>query len=101
MIGAIVGTSLRFRLIVVAAAALVMGIGITQLRSAPVDVLPEFTPPYVEIQTEALGLSAEEVEELVTIPLEQAQLKKHRDQSQGREDEKEAHPDKQPAEVDG
>ena len=70
MIGAIVGTSLRFRLIVVAAAALVMGIGITQLRSAPVDVLPEFTPPYVEIQTEALGLSAEEVEELITVPIE-------------------------------
>jgi Cu/Ag efflux pump CusA len=70
MIGAIVGTSLRFRLIVVAAAALVMGIGITHLRSAPVDVLPEFTPPYVEIQTEALGLSAEEVEELITVPIE-------------------------------
>jgi CzcA family heavy metal efflux pump len=70
MIGAIVGTSLRFRLIVVAAAALVMGLGITQLRSAPVDVLPEFTPPYIEIQTEALGLSAEEVEQLITVPLE-------------------------------
>jgi Cu/Ag efflux pump CusA len=70
MIGAIVGTSLKFRLIVVAAAALVMGLGFTQLRSASVDVLPEFTPPYIEIQTEALGLSAEEVEELITVPLE-------------------------------
>ncbi len=36
----------------------------------PVDVLPEFTPPYVEIQTEALGLSAAEVEQLITVPLE-------------------------------
>ncbi len=70
MIGAIVGTSLRFRLLIVAAAALVMAIGLTHLRSAPVDVLPEFTPPYIEIQTEALGLSAEEVEELITAPLE-------------------------------
>ena len=35
-----------------------------------VDVLPEFTPPYVEIQTEALGLSADEVEQLITVPLE-------------------------------
>jgi Cu/Ag efflux pump CusA len=70
MIGAIVGTSLRFRLLIVAAAALVMAIGVTQLRSAPVDVLPEFTPPYIEIQTEALGLSADEVEELITAPME-------------------------------
>ena len=38
----------------------------------PVDVFPEFAPPLVEIQTPCLGLSAEEVEELVTIPLEQA-----------------------------
>jgi CzcA family heavy metal efflux pump len=70
MIGSIVGTSLRFRLLVVAAAGLLFAIGISQVRSAPVDVLPEFTPPYVEIQTEALGLSAEEVEELITVPLE-------------------------------
>ena len=41
-----------------------------QLRDTPVDVLPEFTPPYVEIQTEALGLSAAEVEQLITVPLE-------------------------------
>ena len=34
------------------------------------DVLPEFTPPIVEVQTEALGLSAEEVEQLITVPLE-------------------------------
>src|SRR5256885_1855670 len=47
-----------------------MVIGVTQLRNQPVDVLPEFTPPYVEVQTEALGLSAEEVEQLVTVPLE-------------------------------
>ena len=40
------------------------------LRNAPVDVLPEFSPPYAEIQTEALGLSADEVEQLITVPLE-------------------------------
>ena len=38
----------------------------------PVDVFPEFAPPRVEIQTACLGLSAAEVEELVTVPLEQA-----------------------------
>src|SRR5919197_4445642 len=37
----------------------------------PVDILPEFDPPMVEIQTEALGLSAEEVSQLITVPLEQ------------------------------
>ncbi|MDX6681846.1 MAG: hypothetical protein QOG94_1885 [Solirubrobacteraceae bacterium] len=63
-------SSLRFRLLVVAIAAGVLAVGISQLRTAPVDVLPEFTPPYAEIQTEALGLSANEVEQLITVPIE-------------------------------
>src|SRR5688572_2227832 len=67
---AILRSSLRFRLLVIAVAAGILAVGYTQLRDAPVDVLPEFTPAYAEIQTEALGLSAEEVEELVTVPLE-------------------------------
>jgi CzcA family heavy metal efflux pump len=46
--------------------------GIGQLQKMPVDVFPEFAPPMVEIQTPALGLSPEEVELLVTVPLEQA-----------------------------
>ena len=70
MIRAIVRSSLRFRLLVLGIAAGVMVVGIMQLRNAPADVLPEFTPPYVEVQTEALGLSAEEVEQLITVPLE-------------------------------
>ena len=61
---------LRFRLLVLGVAAAVLAVGAAQLRSAPVDLLPEFTPPYAEIQTEALGLSAEEVEQLITVPLE-------------------------------
>src|SRR6266536_1285050 len=67
----IIGSSLRLRLLVVPVAAGLMLLGITQLRSAPVGVLPEFNPPLVDIQTEALGLSAEEVEQLVPVPLEQ------------------------------
>jgi CzcA family heavy metal efflux pump len=67
----IVGSSLRFRVLVVALAGAMMVVGITQLRKMPVDVLPEFGPPTVEIQTEALGLSAAEVEQLITVPLEQ------------------------------
>ena len=70
MVRWIVGASLRNRFIVVVLAAGMVCVGITQLRNAPADVLPEFTPPYVEVQTEALGLSAEEVEQLITVPLE-------------------------------
>jgi CzcA family heavy metal efflux pump len=70
MIRSIIEASLRFRLLVLGIAAGVLVLGITQLRNAPADVLPEFTPPYVEVQTEALGLSAEEVEQLITVPLE-------------------------------
>ncbi|MGP1674766.1 MAG: efflux RND transporter permease subunit [Candidatus Limnocylindrales bacterium] len=61
---------MKFRLLVIGIALGMLLLGGTQLRQARVDVLPEFTPPYVEVQTEALGLSAEEVEELVTVPLE-------------------------------
>src|SRR5262245_15986838 len=67
----IIGWSLKFRLFVVALAGAIMLVGITQLRNMPVDALPEFAPPYVEVQTEALGLSAPEVEELVTLNLEE------------------------------
>jgi CzcA family heavy metal efflux pump len=67
----IVGTSLRFRYLVLAVAAGLVYFGVGQLREMPVDVFPEFAPPLVEIQTISLGLSAEEVESLVTVPLEQ------------------------------
>src|SRR5215216_6302155 len=70
MIRAIIGASLRFWMLLIAIAVGVMAVGIVQLRNAPVDVLPEFTPPYVEVQTEALGLSANEVEQMITVPME-------------------------------
>ncbi|MFC5994852.1 efflux RND transporter permease subunit [Pseudonocardia hispaniensis] len=66
-----VQTGIRFRLLVVALAAGVLALGIVQLQNTRVNALPEFSPPYVEVQTEALGLSAEEVEQLITVPLEQ------------------------------
>jgi Cu/Ag efflux pump CusA len=67
----VLGSGLRFWRLVVALALGAVVFGITQLKSAPVDVYPEFTPPAVQIQTEALGLSAAEVEQLITVPLEQ------------------------------
>ena len=71
MIRGIVGWSIQFRYIVVILALALMVLGIVQLGNMPVDTLPEFSPPYVEIQTEALGLSAEEVEQMITVPMEQ------------------------------
>ena len=68
----IVGTSLRFRYLVVAAGAALMLFGSGVLRDTPVDVFPEFAQPKVEIQTISTGLSAEEVESLITVPLEQS-----------------------------
>jgi CzcA family heavy metal efflux pump len=68
----IVGSSLKFRFLVVAIAAGMVAFGVDRFRGMPVDVFPEFAPPRVEIQTPCLGLSTAEVEELVTIPLEQA-----------------------------
>lgn len=67
----IVASSLKFKWIVLFAAAAVMSLGIIDLRSASVDVFPEFAPPRVEIQTIAVGNSSTEVEELITTPMEE------------------------------
>jgi Cu/Ag efflux pump CusA len=71
MMHRLVDSSLKFRRLIVAAAAGLLITGIAQIGNTKVDVLPEFNPPMVEVQTEALGLSAEEVEQLITVPLEQ------------------------------
>ena len=67
----IVSRSLRFRWLVLFAAAAMMVFGVTQIPNAKVDVFPEFAPPRVEIQTIALGNSSDEVEELITVPIEE------------------------------
>jgi CzcA family heavy metal efflux pump len=67
----IVGFSLQFRFLVLAAALGLMLLGAYRLRDAPIDALPEFSAPVIQIQTEALGLSAAEIEELVTLNLEE------------------------------
>ncbi|MEA2360752.1 MAG: hypothetical protein QOI62_4012 [Solirubrobacteraceae bacterium] len=68
----IVGSSLRFRFLVVAVAAALVFFGAQELHDEKIDVFPEFAPTRVEIQTACLGLSAQEVEELVSVPLEDA-----------------------------
>src|SRR2546426_12785426 len=62
--------SLNFRVLVAGVAATVLVLAVVQLPSAPVDELPEFAPTQGGIQTEALGLSAQEVEQLITVPIE-------------------------------
>jgi CzcA family heavy metal efflux pump len=68
----IVRIALRLRYIVMALALVLMVVGPRLLSDAPLDVFPEFAPPKVEIQTEAPGLATEQVEALVTVPLENA-----------------------------
>jgi CzcA family heavy metal efflux pump len=68
----IIGRSLRYRFLVIAAAVAMMIYGAGQLQDARVDAFPEFAPPRVEVQTICVGLSSDETEELVTVPLEQA-----------------------------
>jgi CzcA family heavy metal efflux pump len=64
--------SLRQRVVVAALAVILAFAAARTLRTTPLDVFPEFAPPIVEIQTEAPGLSATDVEALVTVPLEAA-----------------------------
>lgn len=70
MVRWIVESSLRLRFLVIVLAAVLVAYGLSELRKMPVDVYPEFNPPLVQVQTEALGLSAAEVESLITLPME-------------------------------
>jgi Cu/Ag efflux pump CusA len=72
MLTALISNSIRLRVVVLAACVVLLVVGSRSIRRAPLDVFPEFAPPLVEIQTEAPGLSTEEVESLVTVPIENA-----------------------------
>ena len=68
----LIATSVRLRVVVLALCVVLLVVGFRSIRRAPLDVFPEFAPPIVEVQTEAPGLSTEEVESLVTVPIENA-----------------------------
>ncbi|HEU4473962.1 MAG TPA: efflux RND transporter permease subunit, partial [Gemmatimonadales bacterium] len=72
MLTSLVRGSIRHRVVVLGLAAALVVVGATTLARAPLDVFPEFAPPQVSIQTEAPGLSPEQVELQVTKPIEDA-----------------------------
>ena len=72
MLKKIIHSAVKGRVLVMLAALVLMLVGLNTIRQAPLDVFPEFAPIKVEIQTEAPGLSTEEIEQLVSMPLEQA-----------------------------
>src|SRR6266446_3160477 len=74
MLKAIVAFSLRFRGIVIALACLAFGYGVYSAINAKLGVFPEFAPPQTMIQTEAPGLAPEQVEALITQPIENVLL---------------------------
>ena len=70
MLRSLISASVRFRFLVIAVAAGVMALAVATVPGIHADVLPETAPVTARIQTEAPGLSAPEVESLVTVPLE-------------------------------
>ncbi|WP_414521249.1 efflux RND transporter permease subunit [Umezakia ovalisporum] len=72
MLNTILKWSITQRWIVVLGAVMITCLGVYNLTQMPLDVLPDFAPPQVEIQTEAPGLAPEEVESLITLPIESA-----------------------------
>ena len=70
MLRSLTSASVRFRFLVIAVAAGIVALAVAAVPGIHADVLPETSPVTTRIQTEAPGLSAPEVESLVTVPLE-------------------------------
>ena len=72
MLSGIVALSLRYKLLVTVAFAVIVFLGIRALQQVPVDAFPDVTPVQVNVYTESPGLAAEDVETLLTMPIETA-----------------------------
>ncbi len=72
MLNKIIHFSLQNRLLVLVASVLLTAVGLYRTYNAEIDVFPDLTAPTVVVMTEANGMAAEEVEQLVTFPIETA-----------------------------
>ena len=72
MLNAIVDASLRYKVLVLVAFVVLIGLGVMAYREVPVDAFPDVTPAQVNIYTESPGVAAEDIESLLTVPIEGA-----------------------------
>lgn len=72
MLNAIVEASLRYKVLVLVGFAVLVGLGVLAFRQVPVDAFPDVTPAQVNIYTESPGVAAEDIERLLTVPIEGA-----------------------------
>jgi cobalt-zinc-cadmium resistance protein CzcA len=72
MLARLVDISLRYKLLVIIAFLVVGVLGYQAVRKLPIDAFPDVTPVQVNVYTEAAGLAAEDVEQLLTTPVESA-----------------------------
>ena len=72
MLNRLVELSLRYKFLVLIIFAVVAFLGISAVRNVPIDAFPDVTPVQVNVYTESPGLAAEDVEQLLTTPVESA-----------------------------
>ena len=72
MLGRLVEISLRYKFLVLVTFAVIAFLGVRAFRAVPIDAFPDVTPVQVNIYTESSGLASEDVEQLLTFPIESA-----------------------------
>lgn len=72
MLSRLVEASLRYKFLVLVAFLVVAALGVRAFHVVPIDAFPDVTPAQVNIYTESPGLAAEDVEQLLTFPIESA-----------------------------
>lgn len=70
MLNSILSVSLRYKLLVIMAFIIIAGFGVRAWQAVPLDAFPDVTPAQVNVYTESAGLASEDVEKLITFPVE-------------------------------